>query len=100
MPRTSRLRTTIEPSRVAHARAKADLQLSVRVPTHRSPTHPGEILSEEFLEPLGMSQSELARRIGMTFQNVNALINKRRGITVASALRLGRLFGTSPEFWL
>jgi antitoxin HigA-1 len=72
----------------------------VRVPTHRPPTHPGTMLREEFLEPLGMEQVELAKRIGVTFQTVNALVRGRRGITPSTALRLGRLFNTGPEVWL
>lgn len=72
----------------------------VRVPTHSAPPHPGEILAEEFLQPLGLSQSELARRVGVSFQRVNELVNGKRGITADTALRLARLFRTSPEFWM
>jgi addiction module HigA family antidote len=72
----------------------------VRVPTHRTPTHPGEILLEEFLKPMGLSQRDLADRIRVPYQRVNALVNRRRGITPATALRLARLFGTSPGLWM
>ncbi len=72
----------------------------VRVPTHRPPTHPGEMLLEEFLEPMELSQSELARRIQVPYQRVNELINGKRGVTPATALRLAKLFGMSPEFWM
>lgn len=72
----------------------------VRVPTHRPPTHAGEMLREEFLEPLGMSQTELAERIAVPFQRVNSLVNGRRGVTPDTALRLSRLFGTTPGFWM
>ena len=72
----------------------------VTVPTHRPPTHPGEMLREEFLEPLGMSQTELAERMGVPFQRVNSLVNARRGVTADTALRLGAVFGTSPGFWM
>ena len=72
----------------------------VRVPTHLPPTHPGEMLREEFLEPLGMTQSELAERIGVPFQRVNSLVNGRRSLTPDTALRLSKLFGTSPGFWM
>lgn len=70
------------------------------LPTHRPPTHPGEILLEEFLKPLDMTQTELAARIGVSFPRVNELIKGRRGVTPDTALRLARLFGTTPEFWL
>ena len=72
----------------------------VRVPTHRSPTHPGEMLPEEFLEPLGISQRELADRIHVPYQRINELVNGRRGVTPSTALRLGRFFGMSPGFWM
>jgi len=55
----------------------------VRVPTHRQPTHPGEMLLEEFLKPMGITQRELADRIHVPYQRVNELINKRRGMTPA-----------------
>ena len=72
----------------------------VRVPTHRPPTHPGEMLLEEFLEPLGMTQTELAERIGVPFQRVNGLVRGRRSLTPDTALRLSKLFGTTPSFWM
>jgi addiction module HigA family antidote len=58
------------------------------------------MLLHEFLEPLGMEQVELAKRIGVTFQRVNAIVRGRRGITPDTALRLGKLFNTGPEVWL
>ncbi len=70
------------------------------LPQHRPPTHPGEMLLEEFLKPAGISQSELAREIGVSFQRVNALCNQRREMTPDTALRLAKVFGTSPEFWM
>ena len=72
----------------------------VRVPTHRPPTHPGEMLLEEFLEPLGITQTELAERIQVPFQRVNGLVKGRRALTPDTALRLSRVFGTSPGFWM
>jgi addiction module HigA family antidote len=72
----------------------------VRVPTHRPPPHPGEILVEDFLAPYGVTQVALAERIGVPFQRVNAIANGRRSITPDTALRLARVFGTSPDFWL
>lgn len=72
----------------------------MRIPTHRPPPHPGEMLQEEFLRPLGMSQSELARRLGISFPRVNELVRGKRGVTPDTALRLARLFGTTPDVWL
>jgi addiction module HigA family antidote len=72
----------------------------IRVPTHREPTHPGEMLLEEFLKPMGLSQQQLARAIRVPYQRVNELINRRRGITPGTALRLAKFFGNSPGFWM
>ena len=72
----------------------------IRVPTDRAPTHPGEMLLEEFLKPMGMSQQQLAKQIRVPFQRVNELVNRRRGVTPATALRLSRLFGNTPDYWM
>ena len=72
----------------------------VRIPTHREPTHPGEMLLEEFIEPMGITQSELAISIHVPYQRVNEIINKKRGITPSTALRLARFFGMSDGFWM
>lgn len=72
----------------------------VRIPTHREPTHPGEMLLEEFLKPMDVSQRELADGILVPYQRVNELINGRRGVTPATALRLARFFGNTPGFWM
>lgn len=72
----------------------------MRVPTHREPTHPGEMLREEFLLPMNITQRELADAIHVPYQRINELINKKRGITPSTALRLSKFFGTSPDFWL
>ena len=72
----------------------------VRIPTHREPTHPGEMLLEEFLGPMGITQRELADKIHVPYQRVNEIINKRRGITPSTALRLAKLFGVSEDFWM
>ncbi|WP_420125355.1 HigA family addiction module antitoxin [Longimicrobium sp.] len=76
------------------------IRLAVRIPDNRRPTHAGEMLLNLFLEPLGMSQTELAKRIGVSYVRVNELVNGKRGITPDTALRLGRLLNTGPEFWL
>jgi addiction module HigA family antidote len=64
------------------------------------PVHPGEILLHDFLEPLGLSQSALARAIGVTPIRVNQIVRGQRGITADTALRLSRYFGTRPAWWL
>jgi addiction module HigA family antidote len=72
----------------------------IRVPTHRAPTHPGEMLLEEFLIPMGLTQQELAKAIRVPYQRVNELINGRRGMTPSTALRLEKFLGMSASFWL
>lgn len=72
----------------------------IRVPTNRTPTHPGEMLLEEFLNPMGLTQRELADGIHVPYQRVNDLVNGRRGITPNTALRLAKFFGNSPAFWM
>ncbi len=72
----------------------------IRIPTHRVPTHPGEMLSEEFLAPMGLTQRELADAIRVPYQRINEIINGRRGVTPSTALRLGKFFGMSADFWM
>ena len=72
----------------------------IRVPTHRPPTHPGEMLLEEFLTPMNLTQRELAEAIHVPYQRVNEIINGKRGVTPATALRLARFFGMSAGFWM
>lgn len=67
---------------------------------HLAPIHPGEILSEDFLEPLGMTQYRLSKTINVHPRRINEIVHGRRGITADTALRFARLFGTSPQFWL
>jgi addiction module HigA family antidote len=64
------------------------------------PIHPGEILREEFLVPLGMSSHELALALRVPATRVNDIVNERRGITADTALRLSRYFGTTSRFWM
>lgn len=70
------------------------------LPTHRAPSHPGEVLAAEFLAPLGMTQQDLARGMGVPFQRVNLIVNEKRGITAETALLLARELETTPLFWL
>jgi addiction module HigA family antidote len=72
----------------------------VRIPKDRAPTSPGEMLLEEFLKPLGMTQVELAERIRVPYVRVNELVNGKRRVTPSTALRLAKAFGTSPDLWL
>ena len=72
----------------------------IRIPTHREPTHPGEMLLEEFLKPMGMTQRELSNAIKVPYQRINEIVNGKRGITPSTALRLAKFFGTSEDFWL
>lgn len=70
------------------------------LPTRRAPTPPGEVLLEEFLKPMGLTQTALAERMGVPVQSVNLLIRDRREVTARTAVLLAEALGTSPEFWL
>lgn len=69
-------------------------------PRERRPVHPGEILREDFLPEYGLSVTALAESAGVSRQSINELLRERRALTPEMALRLGKLFGNSPEFWL
>jgi len=70
------------------------------IPKHRIPAHPGEILLEEFLRPLGVSQVALAAHLGVPVQRVNELVRGKRGVTPDTAWLLAQAFDTTPQFWL
>lgn len=72
----------------------------IRVPTNRQPTHPGEMLREEFLEPMNLTQKELADSIRVPYQRINEIVCGKRGVTPSTALRLAKYFGMSADFWL
>ena len=72
----------------------------VRVPSNRQPTHPGEMLLAEFLEPMGLTQRALADGVHVPYQRINELVNGRRGITPGTALRFAKFFGNTPGFWM
>ena len=72
----------------------------IRVPTQRAPTHPGEMLLQEFLKPMGVTQRELATAIHVPYQRINEIVNGKRGITPGTALRLAKVFGVSSDFWM
>lgn len=65
-----------------------------------APVHPGEVLQEEFLKPMGLSQNQVALAMGVPARRINEIVLGRRRITADTALRLGRYFGVSPQFWL
>ena len=68
--------------------------------TKLAPVHPGEVLLEEFLEPMGISQYRLAKEISVPPRRVNEIVHRVRGVSADTALRLARYFGTSERFWL
>lgn len=72
----------------------------MRLPTHRAPTTPGEILLEEWLKPMKLTQLALAKKMGVDIQLVNGIINGRRSVTTKTALLLASVLKTTPEFWL
>lgn len=93
MPTKSRSRTTT-------SRARSTPLVERRLPTHRPPTHPGEMLLEEFLKPLDITQSAFAVRLGVSFPRLNEIVNVKRSVTPDTALRLARVTGMSAYFWL
>jgi addiction module HigA family antidote len=70
------------------------------IPKHRIPSHPGEILMEEFLRPAGITQSRLAEHLGIPVQRVNEIVKGKRGVSADTAWLLSGALGTTPEFWL
>ena len=86
MPTKSKLQTTTDVGR--------------RLPRKRPPTHPGEMLLEEFVKPLGITQTELARCLDVSYPRLNEIIKGRRSVTPDTALRLSRVLGMSADFWL
>ena len=70
------------------------------LPTHRRPTTPGEVIREEFLEPLKITQTQLAEAMGIPLQRLNLIVNGKRGVTPDTALRLSKALGCSIKFWL
>lgn len=95
MPMMSKSRTTTN-----HATGRPRSLLGRRLPTELPPTHPGEMLLEEWLKPLGISQSAFAIRLGVSFPRLNEIVRGKRGVTPDTALRLARVTGMSADFWL
>src|ERR1700730_12428476 len=73
---------------------------NMAIPEERIATHPGEVLLEEYIKPLGLTQASLAKELDISTNRLNALVRGKRGITANTALRLARRFNTSPEFWM
>jgi len=73
---------------------------SIMTATKLQPIHPGEILREEFLVPLGISRRQFAKQLGVPATRLNDIVLERRGITADTALRLAKALGTTPEFWM
>ncbi len=72
----------------------------MRIPTNRPPTHPGEILREDFLKPMGLTQEHLADELGVSFQRINGIVNGKRALTAETAVLLAGRFKTSAGFWM
>ena len=70
------------------------------LPSHRTSTHPGEVLLEDFLKPMSLSQTDLAKHIGVPIQRINELVRGKRGVTPDTAWLLSKALGTTPEFWM
>ena len=70
------------------------------IPRNRVPTHPGEVLQDEFLVPLGLTQVRLAEHVGVPVQRINEIIRRKRGVTPETAWLFAQAFGTTPHFWV
>lgn len=93
MPARSKSRTTTNP------RGHGAL-VERRLPKHQPPTHPGEMLLEEFLKPLGINQTQFAQRLGVSYPRLNQIVRGKRSVTPDTALRLAQVTGMSADFWL
>lgn len=100
MPPKSKSQTTTDPGAQKVLGGKHPMAGTRRLPSHRPPTRPGEMLLEEFLKPLEISQSAFAVRLGVSFPRLNEIVLGKRGVTPDTALRLERVLGMSAEFWL
>jgi len=96
----SKLQTTTRGRPLALRGTGSGRTIKTRLPKNRAPTHPGEMLLEEFLRPMGITQSDFAVRLGVSFPRLNEIVKGRRGVTPDTALRLARVLGMSAEFWL
>ena len=90
----SRYATTTE------AACKGDAMNDDMIMVSRKPVHPGEFLREDYMPELGLTVAALAKRLGVSRQTVNDIVREKRGLSPEMCLRLGRLFGTTPQFWM
>lgn len=90
----SRYATTIE------AACEGDAMNDGMIMVSREPVHPGEFLREDYMSELGLTVATLAKRLGVSRQTVNDIVREKRGLSPEMCLRLGRLFGTTPQFWM
>ena len=100
MPTKSKSQTTTKRRSAARTTTMKDQLVTRRLPSERPPTHPGEMLLEEFLVPLGVSQSALAVQMRVSFPRLNEIVRGKRGVTPDTALRFARVLGMSADFWL
>ena len=100
MPTISKSKTTTDTEVLDRLQMRRERRTARRLPRNRPPTHPGEMLFHEFIKPLGITQSELAVRLGVSFPRLNEIIRGKRGVTPDTALRLARVVGMSADFWL
>ena len=94
------MRTMSKSRTTTRRQARTKGLVARKLPSHQPPTHPGEMLQEEFLKPLGVTQSAFAIRLGVSFPRLNEVIRGKRGVTPDTALRLARVTGMSADFWL
>jgi addiction module HigA family antidote len=99
MPTTSKSQT-ITRGRQGRSSLDPTRLVNRRLPRQRPPTHPGEMLLEEFIKPLEITQTALAARLGVSFPRLNEIIHGKRAVTPDTALRLARVLGMSADFWL
>ena len=100
MPTTSRSRTITRAEGHSRTAMRTGRGVSRRIPRDRPPTHPGEMLLGELVKPLGITQSSLAVRLGVSFARLNEVIRGRRAVTPDTALRLSQVVGMPADFWL
>ncbi|MBN4072000.1 HigA family addiction module antidote protein [bacterium AH-315-F18] len=100
MPTKSKSRTTTRGGGKKSRRGGQHPLVSRRLPTNRPPTHPGEMLLEEFLKPMDVSQSAFAIRLKVSYPRLNEVIRGKRSVTPDTALRLARVLGMPADFWL
>ena len=100
MEMPSKLKSLTTTKAISRRNKPSQRHVARRLPTNRPPTHPGEMLLQEFLKPLGVSQSAFAARLGISFPRLNEIIRAKRGVTPDTALRLAQGLGMSADFWL